>query len=394
MIRETVEVYPQQLMKELQEIIAAFEQVKQCGEMAAIATLVNVKGSTYRRPGARMLITQSGRQVGTISGGCLESDVFERAQQVMSSGEPMVVTYDSTSVEDAIWGLGLGCNGVVQVLIQRLVKTQPSHLEFITECLRHQQPGVLATVFSVNGQVRAKVGAHLMLYPDKTVAGDIEETTLTQAIITDAQAALRDRCSSIKVYQLSAGSADVFIEVIQLPTSLIIFGAGHDAIPVVRFAKALGWLVTVVDSRSISATPERFLMADKVVLTRPELAQKHIVIDPRTVAVVMTHTYLHDLELLKLLLPSPVRYLGVLGPKSRTQRLLQELFTESVALTEEQLQRLYGPVGLDIGADTPEAIALSIVAEIQAVLANRSAGFLRDRQGAIYSRIDQTLVPH
>lgn len=371
-------------MKELQDIVAAFEQVKDCGEIAAIATLVKVKGSTYRRPGARMLMTQSGQRVGTISGGCLESDVFERAQQVMSLGKPTVVTYDSMSGEDAIWGLGLGCKGVVQVLIERLDSDRSGHLGFIAKCFRRQQPGILATVFSVEGQVQANVGACLMLYPDKTVVDEIGEPLLTQAVIADAQVALRRGRSSVKVYPLSAGSADVFIEVIQPATPLIIFGAGHDAIPVAHFAKALGWHVTVVDSRPAYITPERFPMVDDLTLARPEAAHEHIVVDPRTVAVVMTHNYLHDLALLKMLLASPASYLGVLGPKSRTQQLLQELLIAGIVPTKAQLQRLYGPVGLDIGADTPEAIALSIVAEIQAVLANYSGGSLRDRWGPIH----------
>lgn len=372
-------------MKELQAIVAAFEQTQQDGEAAALATVVEVRGSTYRQPGARMLITQAGQRVGTISGGCLESDVVERAQQVMSSGEPMVVQYDTTSQEDAIWGLGLGCNGRVRVLIECLDPNHSSHIGFIAECLHHRWPGILATVFGVEGQVRSRVGAHLILFPDKTVTSNLEPS-LTQAVIADAQVALGNGRSIVKTYSLLAGSVEVSIEVIQPPTPLLIFGAGHDAIPVVRFAKELGWHVTVVDSRSTNATPERFSMADQVTLSRPEVAHKQVCLDSRTAAVVMTHNYLHDLELLKTLLPSPVRYLGMLGPKSRTERLLREA---EITLTDEQLHRLYGPVGLDIGADTPEAIALAIIAEIQAVLANRSGGLLRDRQGPIHSRMDE-----
>lgn len=376
-------------MKEIQAIVEAFDGVERQYENAALATVVNVKGSTYRSSGARMLITQSGRMVGTISGGCLEGDVKERAGQVMLSGEPTVVKYDTTSEDDIVWGLGLGCNGVVQVLIERLdPQSKLSPLAFLAECFRSRQPGVLATVFDVDGRTGVKVGDRLMLHPDNTVTSEIEDSDLTLAAIADAFAALRDGRSNVKTYQLSAGSVEVFIEVIQPPTPLVIFGAGYDAIPVARFAKELGWHVTVVDSRSAYATKEQFPLADKVILTRPEAAPICVTIDHRTVAVVMTHNYLHDRELLKTLLPSPVRYLGILGPKSRTERLLQDLREEGIIPTQEQLCRLYSPIGIDIGADTPEEIALAIVAEIRAVVANRSGGFLRNRKGPIHNRVN------
>lgn len=375
------------IMKELLEIVAAFKQVENCGKVAALATVVKVRGSTYRRPGARMLITQGGRTLGTISGGCLENDVCERAGQIMISGEPTLVNYDTTSEEDIVWGLGLGCNGVVQVLIERLTLAS-THLTFITECLRHHQQGVLATVFSIEGQVQSKLGAHLILHSDQTVTSEIADPNLTTAISNDAHLALNDGHSYFKSYHLPTGSVEVFIEVIQPPTSLIIFGTGFDVIPVVGFAKQLGWHVTVVDSRQSDTTPDKFNTADNVILTRPEVALNNVVVDERTVAVVMTHNYLHDLELLKQLLLAPKRYLGILGPKSRTERLLQDLRTQGIVFTEAQMRQLYSPVGLDIGADNPEEIALAIIAELQAVLTNRSGGFLRERKGAIHYPID------
>ena len=408
-------------MKELQDILKAFEQCKNSDECVAIATLVKAQGSTYRRSGARMLMTSQGQIVGSLSGGCLEGDVFEQAQEVMTSGKPIVVQYDTMSDEDIIWGLGLGCNGIVQILIERLEEESPlNHLAFLTECLRYRQVGVLATVFQVEGQVNAQIGTRLMMYPDGTVKSDIEDADLVAQIRDDAGKALDESRSKVKAYPLLTGKAEVFIEVIQPPVPLMIFGAGHDAIPLVRLAQELGWYVTVVDSRQADATRERFQSADEVILSRPEsisdsvseavatlgasallrtplekpLAKRgeaqasadRIQLNNRTVAVVMTHNYLHDLELLKTLLPSPVRYLGILGPKSRTGKLLQDLQEQGITPTEQQLQRLYSPVGLNIGADTPEEIALSIVAEIQAVLGDRSGGSLRNYQGPIHDR--------
>jgi xanthine/CO dehydrogenase XdhC/CoxF family maturation factor len=240
-------------------------------------------------------------------------------------------------------------------------------------------------VFHIEGQVQAQVGTRLMLHPDGTVKSDIEDTALLAQIREDAQKALDDNRSTVKVYPLPLGKAEVFIEVIQPPVPLMIFGAGHDAVPLVRLAQELGWYVTVFDSRQADGTRSRFSSADEVVLSRPEGISEQVQLDNRTVAVVMTHNYLHDLELLKTLLPSPVRYLGILGPKSRTGKLFQELQEQGIIIpTEKQLQRLYNPVGLDIGADTPEEIALSIVAEIQAVLTNHSGGSLRNKLGPIH----------
>lgn len=372
-------------MKELQDIVTDFLTIKSCGQIAALATVVKVKGSTYRRPGARMLMSQDGCMTGSISGGCLESDVFEHAKQVMASGEPTLVKYDPEVAEEIIWALGLGCNGAVHVLIERLDK----QLTFIAECLSNRYSGVLATVFSVEGQLQAKVGNHLMLYPDKNIANEIPDSILTKAVIADAQAVLQQQKSKVQTYELATGCAEVLIEFIQPPTPLLIFGAGQDAIPVVHFAKELGWHVTVVDHRPTYLTPEKFPCADSLILTSAEAAYKHILLEHSTVAIVMTHNYFHDKELLKMLLPSAVRYIGVLGPKRRTTELLEDLQAEGIVYTQEQLSRLYAPVGIDMGADTPVEIALSIVAEIQAVLSKRAGGLLRDRIGPIHHPIDE-----
>jgi xanthine/CO dehydrogenase XdhC/CoxF family maturation factor len=374
-------------MKELQDIVTAFEKVEHCGQTAALATLVKAQGSTYRRPGARMLMTLEGQMIGSLSGGCLESDVFEQAQEVMVSGEPIVVKYDTMSDEDIVWGLGLGCNGIVEILIERLPQeSELNPVAFVAQCLCDRQKGVLARVFRTEGQVGANVGACWMLYPDGTVTSNITDAELATGILHDAREVLGNNQSTGKTYHLSAGSAEVFIEVIQPSLPLVIFGAGHDAVPLVRFAKELGWHVTVVDSREAYATESRFPLADAIVVSRPESIGVRVPLHPDTVAVVMTHNYLHDKELLQTLLLSPLRYIGLLGPKRRTDRILQELREEGLRLTNAQLGRLYGPVGLDIGADAPEEIALSIVAEIRAVLANRSGGLLRDRAQPIHNR--------
>ena len=386
-------------MNELQAILQAIDTCQTTNEPTFLATVVNTQGSTYRKPGARMLMNPKGRMVGTISGGCLENDVFERTGQVMS-GKPIVVKYDTSSQEDIIWGLGLGCNGVVQVLIERVdFDSLLSPFAFLSKCLYYKQQVVVATVFGVEGKVKVKVGDRLMLH-DSTDISNIEDPNLSLAILTDAQAAQFNNHSCTKSYYLSTGSAEVFIEVIQPPTPLVIFGAGHNAVPLAHFAKALGWDVTVVDSRANTATHQRFPCVDNVILTRPETAHQQVCVSVafgkgkalRTVAVVMTHNYLHDLELLKMLLPSTVSYIGVLGSKQRSKKLLEDLYTQSIVYTQAQLERLYAPIGLDIGADTPEEIAIAIIAEIQAVLAKRKGGLLRESEIPIHPRHDNHIT--
>lgn len=371
-------------MNELQAILEGFESSQKSGEMTFIATVVKTQGSTYRRSGAKMLMTNTGRTIGTISAGCLEKDVFEHTQQRMPDGEPIVVTYDSTASEDILWGFGLGCNGIVQVLIERLErKSTPNAIAFIQECFHKKHLGIIATVFAFEGAVKVKLGSRLLLYPDGKIITDIKDANLIQSLLADSQAAFANQKSRVNNYQLPLGSVEVFIEVIQPPTPLVIFGAGYDAIPVAQFAQALGWDVTVVDCRANEATKARFPIACDVILTRREIV-KQVFIDVNTVAVMMTHNYLDDLEILKTLLPSPARYIGVLGPKARTERLLEDLGSQGIIYTTEQLTRLHGPIGIDIGADTPEEIAIAIIAEIQAVLTNRNGNFLRNRNQPIH----------
>ncbi|MEH2083111.1 MAG: XdhC family protein [Nostoc sp.] len=372
-------------MNELQAILEGFESSQKSGEMTFLATVVKTQGSTYRRSGAKMLMTNTGRMIGTISAGCLENDVFEHTQQRMSDGEPIVVTYDSTASEDILWGFGLGCNGIVQVLIERLEgESTPNAIAFIQECFHKKHLGIIATVFAFEGAVKVKLGSRLLLYPNGKIITDIKDPNLIQSLVADSQAAFANQKSRVNNYQLPLGSAEVFIEVIQPPTSLIIFGAGYDAVPVAQFAQALGWDVTIVDCRANEATRSRFPILCDVILSRREIVHKQVFINAHTVTVVMTHNYLDDLEILKMLLPSPAPYIGVLGPKLRTERLLEDLHLQGIDYTTEQLKRLHGPIGIDIGADTPEEIAIAIIAEIQAVLTNRNGNFLRNRNQPIH----------
>ena len=265
--------------------------------------------------------------------------------------------------------------------IEPLTTSDAIQLEFIAECLHAHQPGVMATVFKATG---TKVASRLLLKPDGSVINGIEDQLLAQQVLLDAQQTLLQGKSRNESYTLPNGIAEVFLEVINPLVFLAVFGAGYDAIPVVNLAKQLGWYVTIIDNRPGYTTSERFPLADQIIFSEPQTIQNRLKLTPRTVAIVMTHTYKSDLALLRTLLLSDISYIGVLGPKSRTDQLLQEIKSAGLTLTPEQLHRIYAPVGLDIGADSPETIALSIIAEIQAILANRSGGLLRMRPGPIH----------
>ena len=366
-------------MKELKNIISAIEDLENNYQISAIATLVKVSGSTYRSPGARMLMTADGNTIGAISGGCLESDVFEKAQAVIKSEKPILIKYDTTSEEDIIWGLGLGCQGIAYVLIESLDKNKLQEIAFIKKCLSTRTHGAIATVISVEDNSQSQIGQRLLL-GNNNIINNLKDDKLVTEVLSDTKAALRDNQSILKEYNLETGKIEVFIEVIQPPLSLIICGAGYDVLPLVNFSQQLGWDVTVIDNRQREVSKRRFAQADKTLLSAPDEILENIEITEHTAAVVMSHNYLDDLDMLKLLIPSKLKYLGILGPKKRTNRILEELQAEGITPNAN----IYSPVGLDIGADNAEEIALSIVSEIQAVTSQRNAGFLKNRNAPIH----------
>ena len=355
------------------------------GERLALATVVMVRGSAYRRPGARMVITAEGRTVGAISGGCLESDVAEHAKRVLASGRAMAITYDGTAESDGVFGLGMGCNGVTTLLIEPVVAGDPEGpLAFLAYCRARRQAGVIATVIHSEGD-DPPVGARLMLDSEGGLTGVKHREGFVQALTAEMRQVFCRQRSEVREIAIGTAMADVFFEFVPPPVSLVIFGAGYDALPLASFAKQLGWQVTVVDHRPAYTTPERMPTADAVVCAHPGPLPKQVSLGTETVGMLMTHHYLHDKEWLRTLLPLPLRYLGILGPRTRTERLLGELQAEGTAADFSSLGWLHYPAGLDIGAETPEEIALAILAEIRAVLAGRSGGMLTTHAGPIHA---------
>jgi len=265
---------------------------------------------------------------------------------VLADGKAQTVLYDTTDENDLVWGVGLGCQGVVRVLIERL-------------------PALPAWVPALQRNFAARIVTGLSIVwesPDATLFGTHEAESVAGKL-------------SVQV--------GVFNDTVAPPVRLLVFGAGYDAQPLVLLAKELGWHVNVFDPRPALATSARFPMADTVTIAPPEAAAS-IPLDAWTLAVVMTHRYAFDMPLLQALLPRPLPYLGLLGPKKRTEKILADLAAAGLAITDEMRARLHGPVGLDLGGDTPEAVALAVLAEIQSILAGRDARPLRDRNGPIH----------
>jgi len=376
-------------MKEIPDIISAFEKARQKQMQSALATVVHVDGSSYRRPGARMLVREDGQLTGAISGGCLEGDALRKAMLALSQQQSKLVTYDTNDEEDETIGLQLGCTGVIQVLFEPVNTDDPDNpIKLLSKAMALRQQSVLVTLFSLENKRNKQPGTCLLLEENGNISGSIPYPELQDAIIEDVYRAMHEQESSFKDYISKHSSVTAFIEFLQPAVSLVIIGAGNDAIPMMEIANTLGWDVRVIDGRSTHAKQERFVSACQVLVSKPENVLEQIPIDKQTVFVLMTHNYNYDLAMLKALLLRKVAYIGMLGPKKKLDRMLDELRDSGVELTKERLNQIYGPAGLEIGAETPEEIALSIIAEIKAVLSGKPGGSLRNKQDVIHSRRD------
>ncbi|HEY7209373.1 MAG TPA: XdhC family protein [Bryobacteraceae bacterium] len=308
-------------MRERNQILTLWQELKKAGQPAVLATVVRTEGSSYRLPGARLLLARDGRRAGGVSGGCLEADLVQKAWWLTENG-PTVRKYDTTPEGESF---GLGCNGIISVLLERVT---PEH------------PGVLPLL--------------------ETVARERRPITIKHQ--------------------------DLFEEVLTPPIHLLIFGAGDDAVALSDLAKYLGWQVSIFDGRAQFARPERFPSADHVSVRAAGSPLSPA--DPWTVAVVMTHSYVQDLDIIRSFAAAPpLPYLGVLGPRKRTEQLLAE-----AAFPQFEGTKPHTPLGLDLGGHGAEQVAIAAIAEIQAVLNGRSGGFLSDRPTPIHSETSPITV--
>lgn len=375
-------------MKEIKDILKAYIKAKQEGKKAALATVVHVEGSSYRRPGARMLVTEDGMLTGAISGGCLEGDALRKALLAINQQQNKLVIYDSSDEDDAKFGVQLGCNGIVYILFEPITEDKKENAIFLlNQLISKRQNAVLVTLFSLKHNQQHGTS---LLYRKDEIKSSLPDA-LNKGVLTDATIALQKEISSVKLYNYNEQEVNAFVEFIPPPVALVIAGAGNDVQPLVEIASILGWPTTVIDGRVTHAAVHRFPKADRIFIAKPEDVLSMVESDPQTVFVLITHNYNYDLALLKELLTKDCRYIGILGPKKKLDRMFDELKNAEILMDEKQLSKIYSPVGLDIGAETSEEIAISIVAEIKAVLASRTGTSLREKDVAIHFNFPEVI---
>lgn len=348
-------------MRELNRIRAALAAAASVRESALLVTVMAVEGSVYRGAGARMIVSAGGETVGAVSGGCLEADIVARAPDVLLGSRAEVVRYDTRASDDEVMGVGLGCQGIIDLLLEPLAgATLDAAVAFYDRVAARRDSVTLMT----------------LLYPDAN-----DPPVGTRLLLDE----LGDIIAGDRL--LLDREKGVAREVIRPATRLVVCGGGTDAVPLARLARLMGWHVTIIDHRASFATSSRFTEADAIVcanLTQDaDALEGRISVDARTMAVVMAHSAAHDRAYLHAMLDAGAGYVGVLGPRRRTVELLGARLTGPGTTLPPSI---HAPAGLDLGAETPDEIALSIVAEIAAVSAGRGAGKLRDRMGPIHNR--------
>lgn len=367
-------------MSSLLAIADSLRRAAASRETVVLAAVTSVAGSSYGGVGARMVIRVDGSTVGLVSGGCLESDLCAHAVEVHATGAARVVTYDTRADDDAVWGLGLGCNGLIDVLLRPLAADQAaSQADLLSAALSAEAPSVMVTVTSSAPESGSpNIGAQALFSDGGTTTsgdwGDGEALTLALAHVAEALAAGRRGLSR------ELRSTRLAFEVVTPAVRLVICGSGPDAAPVSRLARDLGWDVTVVDHRPVTQAHAARFPGVRVLESRDASALADAVsLGPRTAAVVMSHHFARDADFVRALLRAGVAYVGVLGPRARTERMLVEFASRGDPAAHGG-DALFGPVGLDLGGDGPEAIALAIVAEVSAVIHERTAKHLRNNR--------------
>ena len=347
-------------MKDFEDILRLAR--RRSGEQVALATIVRTHGSSYRSIGTRMLVAADGSSAGALSAGCLEDDIRQRGRAVIDSGRPTLVPYDTRKL--------FGCDGRIDVFIERLA-SDGECLRFLMHCFDARTRGVLLTIFA--GAEQQDLRSVPLLVTDGGWEG--ASVDLRKALANETAAARESGRSTV----VEIDGVAALLHVIDPPVHLVVAGGAYDAAPLAHLARSLGWRVTVF------ARPEddraAFAGAEVLPVTAPD--EWPIAADSRTAALIMTHHFGRDAAFLRQMLRSPFGYIGLLGPRRRRERLLEAITTE---LQDLPSAKVHNPAGLDIGAETPEEIALAITSEIQAHMTNSAAGFLSKRRGPIHRR--------
>lgn len=372
-------------MKEIKAIVNAYDKIDKSTTQAALATVVRVEGSSYRRTGARMLVTDNGVWVGGISGGCLEGDALKRARLAIAKSESSLITYDTTEDDAYQIGVGLGCNGIIDVLFTPLhFNDKNNPVEILKTCVAaNRQTNVLITITGLTGKwMNVKAGEVIQYNGAESL--DIFEDPQIEKQLED-QVAIQINSSKSMSFQTEWADGrklNTFIEILLPEIHLVLMGHQYDIYPLARLTKEIGWHVTMVSNPSkvnskLTDTVDAVFAYDQL---------NSISIDQYTAIVLMSHDYKTDKANLPKALNTGAFYIGMLGPRVRSEKIFSELAQEGRPISDENMKNVYAPAGLDIGALSPEEIALSIVAEIKTVFSKREGGFLRLRETAIHER--------
>lgn len=370
-----------------EDLFGVLRSYRDSGTAAVVATVTDIEGSAYRRPGAKMVIVPEDRSLGAITAGCLEGPVRGLAADVLAGNRATVETFDL--MDDDEWGLGLGCNGVIDLLLEPLDESW----EFpLAELAARDPVAVLTAVASDRDAL--PIGSRSFVDEDGTIHEPVGRDCLPDAVAVE----LGDRVTSMRESSKSGtftvdteiGSVDVFVDGVSPAPDFLIFGNQNDVQPVSRIARQAGFRVVVASARGARSNAAEFPHAHRVVTAKPtELAD--VVCDAaRTYAVLMSHNFIDDRLALEALLETSVPYVGLMGPRDRFEEIREELLEDGRSLTDDELDRIATPVGLDLGGGEPVQIALSIVSEALAVHNGRDGGRLKMREGPIHSRVEPT----
>lgn len=372
-------------MKEIKAIIKAYDEADKTSVGLALATVVRVEGSSYRRTGARMLIMDNGVWVGGISGGCLEGDALKRAQLAIRKSTPTLITYDTTEDDPYQIGVGLGCNGVIDVLLTPLnIDDKNNPVEVLKRCVEaNRETHILVTITKLSGDWKNIREGEVIKYADvQSLAGLKNDLAIEELNNAISDQITTDHSAPYHLEMEDGRKLGCFIEILPPEISMILMGHQYDVYPLSRLIKEVGWKLTIIAELQ-KINPRIIAIADDVIA--PANFQ-NIFIDNYTAVILMAHDYKTDKNNLPKVLSTVAPYIGMLGPRIRSEKIWRELTEEGRISLTENMNRIHAPVGLDIGAVTPEEIALSLIAEVKAALSGRNGTFLRLRTTVIHNR--------
>jgi xanthine/CO dehydrogenase XdhC/CoxF family maturation factor len=372
-------------MKEIKSIIKAYDEIDKLSQHAALATVVRVEGSSYRRTGARMLVMDNGTWIGGISGGCLEGDALKRARLAINSSRHTLITYDTSEDDPHQIGVGLGCNGIIDVLFCPLdFNDSQNQVEILKSCIQDsRETNTLITITGLSGEWRLPKTGQIFKYKDRRSLNIFGNIILENEIEKQIQYQMAEKKSAPKSFKTEdSRKTDLFIEILPPEIHVVLIGHQYDVYPMSRLFKELGWRVSII-AELIKVNSLITAIADEV---RSPAEFSELIIDEHTAIILMSHDYKTDKKNLPKVLNTTASYIGMLGPRVRSERIWTELEQEGRVISGEEMERIYAPLGLDIGAVNPEEIALSLAAGIRAVFSGRDGSFLRDRKLPIHPR--------